>query len=347
MEEKDIKIDWKIFSLLLIPLCFFVYTIVNFNDELASNWGGASAVFVLIFFSYSNPFFSRRIGQPTIFTLVGYYVISLIGSGLIAYSGDIPWIVLVVILLRFIDNYTTLATEYGIEISSKIEEEEKDRKWFKKIIATPSQQEINGKGIIDYIIFFIVIIGFFFLLDEFMQRYNNRSIIEQHESCISTKYMKFEGSDKIEVAKCYDKGNLLKYIDYYNKDASLDEKYFFRDGELSSFEYYANKNSKHWVTYRFEDIKKTDETYMFEGKQYNYYRGVMISFDPSGKIRDKTEVKISYKENKYTSYIRDGLEISYNSKGEAYTDMGREFRDGTFYDTKILTDSDRKRIGIN
>lgn len=165
--EDNIEISWDKATLLLIPLCF----IVDYIVDLGGNDEGDSVVFILVIFSYSLFFFLRRNATPTLLSLVAFYIISIIGAGIIALSDTVLLVMGVIFLLDTSLAYTMVVTKKGDEVYSKIDEEEKHQKGIEKLIATPTQQKENGKWIIDFIIFIVVGVVFLLLRDHFIERH--------------------------------------------------------------------------------------------------------------------------------------------------------------------------------
>lgn len=157
MNQKDKKLPWHVATFMLIPLCF----IVDYIVDMAGNDDGGWIVFVLIIFSYSLFFFLRRNATPTILSVVSFYIISILGAGFILLTSG-GWVVLVIFALNLSLAKTMIVTKAGKEVYLQLENEEKEQKGIKKLIATPTEQKENLKWIIDAAIF--IVTGVVFLL---------------------------------------------------------------------------------------------------------------------------------------------------------------------------------------
>jgi ABC-type amino acid transport system permease subunit len=152
-------------SLLLIPLCF----IVDFIVGLGGNSHNGGMLFVLIPLNYTEPFFYRRLLIPTYISVIAFYVISILGAFLILFT-SLGWGILVIIVLKYIYPFTTIPTEYGIDISKTIDEEEKDIKGI-QFLATKSQRKLNTHGMYDTIIVIIFFVLFILAKEHIEDRY--------------------------------------------------------------------------------------------------------------------------------------------------------------------------------
>lgn len=188
MNKKDnIQLSWNIATLLLIPLCF----IVDYIVDLGGNDDGGSVVFILVILCYSFIFFLRRNASSTLLTIVALYGISIIGAVIIAFSGEVMLILLLLAVLYFAMSKTMVVTQKGEEVYEKIDDEKKDRKGLGKLFATPSEQKENLNWIIDFVIFIVIGVVFLLLKDHFTERYemieNMNSPKEKQEVTIESK----------------------------------------------------------------------------------------------------------------------------------------------------------------
>jgi len=163
------KLKWFEISLLLIPLSYLLYQIfsIAFGDERA---GGL--VFVLVLMSFGNFFYGRVYYNYYVLTILAYSGVSLVGATLMSLVDQEWMIIFLIFALHITKAITSTSTEYGEEIETSIEEEESQREGLAKLIASPTQREVNKRSLLDTVIFIVVGIVAFLAYDHFTQRYN-------------------------------------------------------------------------------------------------------------------------------------------------------------------------------
>ncbi len=135
--------------------------------------------------------------------------------------------------------------------------------------------------------------------------FDNKLIKEEFKNCKSSQFQAYKDQDEISIAKCYDKNNILQYINYYDLQGQVDDKYIFLSGSLDSFyDYYTFNDGTSYLKYKTLGIQKSQNSYIEDGEKFYYYSGYRTKFNSQNKEIGKLEkFLLNYREDKMTQYI--------------------------------------------
>ena len=120
--------------------------------------------------------------------------------------------------------------------------------------------------------------------------FDNKSIKEEFKNCKFSKFQIYTDRDEIAIAKCYDDKDMLLYINYYDLEAQVSDKYIFQNGNLDTFyDYYTFNDGTSYLKYKTLGIQKTNNSYVEDGEKFYYYSGYRTKFNAQNKEIGKLE----------------------------------------------------------
>ncbi|UTJ05489.1 hypothetical protein [Arcobacter roscoffensis] len=150
------KIQWPYALIAMVPLTIAIFQILDYSTYKAV---GISSILMLVCFSMF--FFLRRNYYFSYNTVIYFYITGFTGSFLIAFFKQ-DWLLLPMILAFWIALLKTISyTSLGKINSLKIQQEEENQNFIKKLYTSSTRKEENKKILIDVL---IVLASFFFII---------------------------------------------------------------------------------------------------------------------------------------------------------------------------------------